>query len=484
MQLYNTLTRKKEEFKPIETGKIKMYVCGPTVYDLPHIGHIRSAFIFDVIRRYMEYAGFDVNFVRNVTDIDDKIINRAGSEIKKEGKKISFDLLKQKTQEVSAHYLGVYHEVLDIFGVCSPTREPKATENIREMIEFIKKLIDKEYAYVVGGDVYFSVGKFKGYGKLSKQNRDQMMHGVRVESAKEKQDPLDFALWKEAKTDEPFWESPWGNGRPGWHIECSVMSTNMLGTQFDIHGGGLDLIFPHHENEIAQAEAATGGTFANYWVHNGLLTVNGEKMSKSLGNYITVADFLDKYSDPDILKIAFLNSHYRSPMDYNDEKMKASRSAKERILIFLSKADKLIREADKKGVICAKAEKMSENISKKFNEVMKDDLNTALAMSVIFEAVKTGNESLTDDALKDDERVDIVSVLRDRILKSASVLGLSLDEKVTGGDLPDEIEELIRLREEARKNKNYAASDRMRDELLKNNIVVEDTPEGQVWRRK
>ncbi len=294
--LYNTLTRKKEEFRPMEDGKVKMYVCGPTVYDVPHIGHARSAYVFEVIRKYFEYAGFDVVFVRNVTDIDDKIIKKASDELRETGEDASSDILREKVREVAVRYLDVYHSAMDMLGIRPPVVEPKATESIPQMIAFIETLIQKGYAYASGKDVYFSVDKFTEYGKLSKQDKEQMMHGVRIGVEEKKRHPLDFALWKEAKPYEPCWESPWGEGRPGWHIECSVMSTGILGEQFDIHGGGLDLIFPHHENEIAQAEAATGKTFANYWIHNGLLSVNGEKMSKSLGNYIIIADFLEKYT--------------------------------------------------------------------------------------------------------------------------------------------------------------------------------------------
>ncbi|MBU0682767.1 MAG: cysteine--tRNA ligase, partial [Candidatus Omnitrophica bacterium] len=338
--IYNTLTRRKEEFKPLEEGKVRMYVCGPTVYDVPHIGHARSSYIFDWIRRYLEYSGFRVCYVRNVTDIDDKIIKKAAGELKKR-KITGTDVLCRKVKEVADYYLEIYHSQMSEMGINGPDLEPKATENISQMIEFISVLIEKGCAYEVEGNVYFSVENFAGYGKLSNRDKEQMMSAVRIDLDKRKKYPLDFALWKSVKKDEPFWESPWGKGRPGWHIECSVMSTSIFGAHFDIHGGGLDLIFPHHENEIAQAEAATGKDFANYWIHNGLLTVENEKMAKSLGNYITITDFLKKYKDPDFLKIAFLNSHYRSPMDYSDERMEESRRVKERIVVFFDKVNKL-----------------------------------------------------------------------------------------------------------------------------------------------
>ena len=389
INLYNTLTRKKEKFRPLEEGKIKMYVCGPTVYDVPHIGHARSAYIFEIVRRYFEHAGYEVFFVRNVTDVDDKIINKASEELKEISEGFTGNQLRQRVTEVAVRYLDIYHREMDMLGIRPPTVEPKATESIGEMIKFVESLIEKEYAYVVGGSVYFSVEKFKEYGKLSNQDKEQMMHGVRIGPDEKKEHPLDFALWKEAKEGEPSWESPWGAGRPGWHIECSVMSTNILGKAFDIHGGGLDLIFPHHENEIAQAEAATGKTFANYWMHNGLLSVNGEKMAKSLKNYITISDFLNKHKDPDLLKIFFLSSHYRSPVDYSDEKIDEAKRSKERIMIFLDKVSRLAQEvpaSPEESVALEamdKAQRIANDLQEKFESAMNDDFNTSTALSVI-----------------------------------------------------------------------------------------------------
>ena len=487
IRIYNTLTRKKEEFTPLEEGKIKMYVCGPTVYDVPHIGHARSAFSFDVIRRYFEYAGFQVHFVRNVTDIDDKIINKAVSELEEMGTNISGSALKTRADDVAVRYLDEYHHELDILGIKPPTVEPKATENIKQMFEFIQILIDKGFAYASGGDVYFSVEKFSGYGKLSNRNKDEMLHGVRVDVDEKKKYPLDFALWKEAKENEPFWESPWGDGRPGWHIECSVMSTNILGNRFDIHGGGLDLIFPHHENEIAQAEAATGETFANYWIHNGLLSVNGEKMSKSLGNYITISDFRTKYSDSDLLKIAFLSSHYRSPMDYSDEKMDEAHRTKERIMIFFDKVEKLEGDGDaKKDIdpsVLPGTQATINNLRIKFNEAMDDDFNTPSAMAVVFEAVKAGNECLADEDVPKADKLYITYAIKNYIVRMADVLGLSLTPAQIEADEQDEIEKLVAEREKARKSKDFNRSDEIRDVLLEKCIVVEDTPEGPVWRK-
>ncbi len=482
LTIYNTLTRKKEEFRPITRGKVSMYVCGPTVYDVPHIGHARSAHSFDVIRRYFEYTGFKVCFVRNVTDVDDKIINKALSELETEGTGASSSKrLKEKAKEVAVRYLDIYHRQMEALGIKEPTSEPKATENIPDMIKFIEKLIKKGYGYAVGGDVYFSVDEFKDYGKLSNRDKEEMLAGARVEPDEKKKSPLDFALWKEAKENEPSWSSPWGEGRPGWHIECSVMSTRLLGAQFDIHGGGLDLIFPHHENEIAQAEGATGKPFANYWVHNGLLTVGGEKMSKSLGNYITVSDFLEKHSDPDQLKLAFLTSHYRSPMDYSDGRMEEAKRAKERIMIFFDKAEKFIKESS--GGAGGKAGKVTIPLTEKFEEAMNDDFNTPLALASIFEAVSIGNERLADASMRDSVKAGELKALRDYIVSYASVLGLALSGTKIGREESRQIEKLVARREKARQAKDYKEADRIRKDLMSKGITVEDTPEGPVWRK-
>ncbi len=469
-----------------------MYVCGPTVYDVPHIGHARSAYVFDFIRRYFAHMGYDVTFVRNVTDVDDKIINKAVSELKEFGENFTSGSLKMRVTEVSSRYLEVYHNELEILGIEPPTYEPKATENIENMIRFIQVLIEKGYAYVAGANVYFSVEKFESYGKLSKQNIGEMMHGVRKEVGDDKKHPLDFALWKEAKQNEPSWQSPWGTGRPGWHIECSVMSTGILGEMFDIHGGGLDLIFPHHENEIAQAEAATGKPFANYWIHNGLLSVNGEKMSKSLGNFITIADFLEEYKDPDLLKIFFLNSHYRSPVDYGAEKIEEARRSKERILIFFDKVERIVhhahgREADESILetdFINETAKIIDGLEDKFLEAMNDDFNTSSALAVLFEAVKIGNDQLAHIDLDEIKKRHIVGAIRSFIIAHADILGLSLNPVKKKTNDSEKIENLVSERQEARKNRDYAKSDRIRDELLGMGIIVEDTPEGPVWRRK
>jgi len=487
ISLYSTLSREKKEFVPITPGSVSMYVCGPTVYDAPHIGHARSAFIFDVIRRYFEYSGMKVFFVRNVTDVDDKIINKARTELENIGEGASAARLKDRVKEVADRYLELYHREMDVLGIKHPVAEPKATENIEKMIDFIGILIKKGYAYTSGGSVYFSIEKFEGYGKLSNQDMDQMMHGVRKGEDRQKRHPLDFVLWKEVKPGEPSWASPWGEGRPGWHIECSVMSTDILGNQFDVHGGGLDLVFPHHENEIAQAEAVTEKPFANYWIHNGLLFVNGEKMSKSLGNYITISDYLEKYDDPDLLKISFLYSHYRSAMDYTGEKIEEARRAKERIMIFLDKADRALKDSGFSGEYPAgitEIQDVVDGLTEKFREAMDDDFNTPMAISVIFEAVKTGNDRLSSDIALSPDTVYFLGAIRNFILRIASVLGLSFRAAEIKSDLKTEVDRMIALREKARKEKNFKEADRIRKELSDKGVVLEDSPEGTIWRIK
>ncbi len=486
--LYNTLTRKKEEFKPINEDRVNMYVCGPTVYDVPHIGHARSAFIFDMIRRYFEYFGYEVCFVRNVTDVDDKIINKAKTELEELGGEVSSNRLKQRVREVAERYLDVYHRQMDILGIKSPVLEPKATENISKMIDFIEILIKKGYAYVSDGSVYFSIEKFPDYGKLSNQDMEQMLCAVRIDSDRGKKHDLDFVLWKEVKPFEPSWESPWGRGRPGWHIECSVMSTDLLGQQFDIHGGGLDLIFPHHENEIAQAEAATEKTFARYWIHNGLLFVNGEKMSKSLGNFITISDFFNTYDDPDLLKLAFLHSHYRSAMNYNDDKLKESRRSKERIMIFIDKTDRLYKENSNEKepplAIIKRAQELSDNFNQKFNKAMDDDFNTPVVLSVIFEAVKTGNDLMLESGIDKAGRVLLANTIKNFILKISGIIGLSLRNSDMEDSFKMEIDKMVELRQRAREEKSFAEADRLRKAISDKGVIVEDTPEGPIWRRK
>lgn len=485
IKLYNTLARKKQEFVPLEKSKVKMYVCGPTVYDVPHIGHARSAYVFDVIRRYFEYKGLGVCFVRNVTDIDDKIINKAKDELREAEEPVTSENLKRKILEVTARYLDLYHDRMRELGIKEPEFEPKATENISKIIDFIKVLIDKACAYVSRGNVYFSVESFLDYGRLSRQNKDEMLHAVRIEPDENKKHPLDFVLWKKNKEQEPFWESPWGCGRPGWHIECSVMSINILGDNFDIHGGGVDLVFPHHENEIAQARSATGSKFANYWIHNGLVTVNGEKMSKSLGNYVTIGDFLMQHKDTDILKLMFLNSHYRSPLDYNEEKVNEVKRSKERVMIFLEKTDSL-KLCAKQASLSDKKEKYELKINglkEKFDKAMNDDFNTPLAISIIFEMVKLGNGCLVERGCQDSVKAEITEIIKKNILERLDIFSLSLSLAGTDKNLKREIEKLIAEREKARKKKDFSGADIIRGKLAAMGIMVEDTPEGTIWRK-
>jgi cysteinyl-tRNA synthetase len=457
MSIYiqNSLSRKKESFEPAVSAQVNMYTCGVTVYDDCHIGHARSLYIFDVIRRYLVYRGFKVNFVRNITDIDDKIINRANE-------------LKVNWKDLVAKYIQRYYEDIEALGIFRADFEPRATDNIAEMIKYIQVLIEKGFAYASGGDVYFNVRKFSGYGKLSGQSIDAMESGVRIEPAEHKKDPLDFALWKKSKENEPFWESPWGNGRPGWHIECSVMSQKFLKVDtLDIHAGGRDLIFPHHENEIAQAEALTGKPFAKYWIHHGLLTINSQKMSKSLGNFVTIKDFLLKHRYADILKLFFLSAHYSHPIDYSEEKIVEIKQALERILIFLDKTQNLSASR--------KAGQFSdlENLRQEFIKVMDDDFNLPKGISVIFELVNAGNKKLDD--------VDYVVCTREIILELAGILGLELRREEAQVDVND----LIDKRNEARKNKDFKESDRIRKELELKGIILEDTKDGKTsWRKK
>ncbi|MCX5696267.1 MAG: cysteine--tRNA ligase [Candidatus Omnitrophica bacterium] len=461
MYIYNSLTRKKEEFIPLSPQEIRMYVCGPTVYDEPHIGHARSAYIFDVIRRYLTYKGYKVKFVRNITDVDDKIINKAKEEFPGEDLNSSFKKVAQK-------YLNSYHEALKSLGIeASGIIEPKASEYIPKMLSFIQKLIDRGAAYVADGDVYFDITKAKNYGKLSNQSLAKMESGARVVVTENKHNPLDFALWKSAKENEPSWMSPWGKGRPGWHIECSVMSSDILGNEFDIHGGGIDLIFPHHENEIAQSEAA-GEKFAKYWMHHGLLTINGQKMSKSLGNFVTVNSFLEKYKNADLLKLLFLATHYSHPVDYTDDKIQEAKQALERIVILLEKTD------DKKP--CSKAKDTGlAALKNKFMEAMDDDFNSPQALASIFELANAMNKNINDSVF--------ICEAKALLLELSGILGLQWD-KTSDKDISKEEQSLINKRNEAKKQRNFAEADKIRKELEEKGIILEDTKDGTTWRRK
>ncbi|MCX5714459.1 MAG: cysteine--tRNA ligase [Candidatus Omnitrophica bacterium] len=466
IQIHNSLTRKKEEFLPLKYPEVKMYVCGPTVYDQPHIGHARSAYIFDVIRRYLVYKGYKVFFVRNVTDVDDKIIDKARQEFN--GEDLNCAVLK-----VSNKYLDAYHADMELLGIMPPDKEPKATEYVSEanpkMQRFIEELIKREAAYVSGGDVYFDITKAKDYGKLSNQSQDNMEVGVRVAPGEKKRDPLDFALWKGAKENEPSWDSPWGKGRPGWHIECSVMSSDILGDEFDIHGGGVDLIFPHHENEIAQSEGA-GKKFARYWIHHGLLTINAQKMSKSLGNFVAIKDFMDKYNNPDLLKLFFLSAHYAHPIDYNEQKLAEARTALGRIAILHDRIEKRVTKSQ-----VAPAE--IEEAKVLFIKAMDDDFNTPRALAAIFDLVNLTNKKI--------ENVDFCVHSRALMGELLGILGITLEKP----ELPDQISESeikakIQERNNARKEKDYASSDAIRKELEEKGVILEDEKGNTTWRRK
>ena len=480
----NSLAGKKEEFTPKKAGEVRMYVCGVTVYDQSHIGHARSAFIFDVIRRYFRYSGYHVKFVKNVTDIDDKIINKAKEEFP------GLDL-KEASKKVAEKYLASYHADMKKLGIEEPDVEPKATAHLKEMFAMIDCLIKKGYAYQAGGSVYFDVKKFKKYGKLSNQSIEQMesgppagQAGVRVEAEKEKRDPLDFALWKAAKENEPSWESPWGKGRPGWHIECSAMSTEYLGENFDIHCGGRDLIFPHHENEIAQAEACTGKTFANYWMHNGLLTINSQKMAKSLGNFVTVVQVLEKYH-PEVLKIFFLQAHYTSPTDFTFEKMEEAKKARERLYNLLDRIDRLEATSAGENTELISFD-MVDDAKWQFREAMDDDFNTPEALSSIFELVGKCYKFLQEVKDITEEDIVILKYAKAAVLELGRVLGLFFREFEEGAE-SENIEALmnlvVELRDNLRAQKNFELTDKIRAELTRLGFILEDEKGKTIWRK-
>lgn len=474
MKIYNTLSGKKEEFEPIEPGKVKIYVCGPTVYNLIHIGNARPMVVFDTVRRYFIYKGYDVTYVSNFTDIDDKIIKRAIEE-------------GIPADEVAVKYIKECEKDMEGLGIGNDMLHPLATQVIPEMIDMIQTLIDKGYAYESGGTVYYRVRKFKFYGKLSKKNIDDLEAGhrdIKVAGEEHKEDPLDFVLWKPKKEGEPAWDSPWSQGRPGWHIECSVMAKKYLGDEIDIHAGGEDLIFPHHENEIAQSEAANGTAFAKYWMHNGFLRIVNkegefEKMSKSLGNFLTVRDISEQYS-LEVLRFFMLGAHYRNPINFSDDLMEAAKNGLERIKTCGMKLSEMIEKAQDKEVSGAGAE-LSEEAAKytaAFEEAMDDDFNTADAVAAVFDYVKFINTNVTEEISS-----DVLRELFDRLKSLTEVLGLELS---SGGEelLDDEIEALIKERNEARAEKNFARADEIRDMLLEKGIVLEDKRDGVRWKRR
>ncbi len=458
LQIYNSMTRRKETFQPLEEGKVGMYVCGITVYDFCHIGHARFLLVFDTVVRYLRSRGYEVNYIRNITDIDDKIINRANEN----GEGIN---------DLTERFITAMHEDTDALNMLRPDREPRATEHIQQIIDMIQRLEDNGYAYAAdNGDVYFAVSKYEDYGRLSGKKIDELRAGERVAVEEAKQDPLDFVLWKASKDGEPSWPSPWGDGRPGWHIECSAMSIDALGEEFDIHGGGQDLQFPHHENEIAQSCCSTGKTFAQLWMHNGFVRVDDEKMSKSLGNFFTIRDVMESYS-PEVIRFFILSSHYRSQLNYSDSQLDEARAALESLYIALR--DVPVSDGP-----------LEHGWANKFNEVMDDDFNTAKAVAIFHEMAREINRQ---DNKESEECMGLARTLR----QLASVLGMLQSDPETylqsgvGGDslASDEIEQLIEQRKQARQNRDFAESDRIRDMLADAGIALEDGPEGTTWRR-
>ncbi|MBQ6807419.1 MAG: cysteine--tRNA ligase [Lachnospiraceae bacterium] len=468
MKIYNTLSKRKEEFEPIVPGKVSMYVCGPTVYNLIHIGNARPMIMFDTARRYMEHKGLEVNYVSNFTDVDDKIIKKANEE-------------GVDPSVISERYIEECKKDMKALNVKPATTHPKATNEIGGMLEMIQTLIDKGHAYVAAdGTVYFKTRSFKEYGKLSHKNLDDLRGGNRsllVSGEDQKEDPLDFVLWKPKKEGEPYWESPWCQGRPGWHIECSVMSKKYLGDEIDIHAGGEDLIFPHHENEIAQSEAANGKIFAKYWMHNGFLNIDNKKMSKSAGNFFTVRDISEKY-DLQILRFFMLSAHYRSPLNFSADLMEAAKNGYERIVTSVSNLNFLLEKAQN-DAMSAEEEKLVEEAKgfiTKFDEAMDDDFNTADAISAIFELVKFANTNATEASSK-----AFVKALKEEIVMLSDICGLIVEKEAE--ILDTEIEQLIQERQDARKAKNFARADEIRDLLLEKGIILEDTREGVKWKR-
>ena len=468
MKIYNTLTRKKEELRPIEEGKVSIYVCGPTVYNYFHIGNARPFVVFDTLRKYLEYRGYKVKFVQNFTDVDDKIIKKAIEE-------------GVSAEEISTRYIKECKKDMADMNVKPATTAPQATQEIQGMIDMIQTLIDKGYAYpAADGTVYFRVKKFKEYGKLSHKNLDDLQSGFRslkVSGEDQKEDPLDFVLWKPKKEGEPSWPSPWCDGRPGWHIECSVMSKKYLGEEIDIHAGGEDLIFPHHENEIAQSECANGKTFANYWMHNAFLNIDNRKMSKSLGNFFTVREISEKY-DLQVLRLFMLSAQYRSPLNFSADLMEASKNSLERIRTAAEhQADCL--KAAKEGEMTAEEKQNQaavEELVQKFETAMDDDFNTADAISAIFEIVRLSNSTISEASTK-----AYVSYVKETMDKLCDVLGIITEKKEE--ILDSEVEDLIAKRQQARKDKNFALADEIRGQLLDMGIILEDTREGVKWKR-
>jgi cysteinyl-tRNA synthetase len=488
LRVYNTLSGKKEEFQPLVPNKVGMYVCGVTVYDYCHIGHARANIVFDIVYRYLQYSNYDVTYVRNYTDVDDKIIARANER-------------GITSRALSEEFIEAFDEDMAALGLRKPTHEPKATEHIAQIIALVEGLIAKGMAYESAGDVYYSVDKFPSYLKLSKRNMEEMQAGARIAPGELKRNPMDFALWKTAKPGEPSWESPWGAGRPGWHIECSAMSSALLGETFDIHGGGRDLIFPHHENEIAQSEGVSGKPFVKYWLHNGFVNVNQEKMSKSLGNFFTIRDILKSY-DAEVVRFFNLTAHYRSPIDFSDQNLEESRIGLTRFYEALAQLDKALDKVDKNASQGNVPESLAEPVARltqleeRFRTAMDDDFNTALAIGHMFDAVRAINRILAEESNLQGCLQEILGQGRDDLLRLGEVLGLFISEPSAwlarsaqeglseSGLSAEEIESLIGERREARANKDFARSDQIRDELAAKGVQLLDGPEGTTWKMK
>ena len=468
LKIYNTLTNSKEEFKPINPPMVLMYNCGPTVYDYFHIGNARNFVMADTIRRYLAYAGYKVKFIQNITDIDDKIINRANEQ-------------GISAQELAQKYTDIFFEQSDKLGIMRADKHPKATEYIPQMLKLISILIEKEHAYEIEGDVYFRVRSFAKYGELSGKNIDDLLEGARVEVDDRKESPLDFALWKSSKPGEPSWDSPWGKGRPGWHIECSAMSMNELGESIDIHSGGADLTFPHHENERAQSEAATGKPFVKYWIHNGFLNINNQKMSKSLGNFFTINEVLEKFS-PLTVRYFLLSAHFRHPLNFSSENLQEAQSAIERIKDCIVTTEKLLETA---GHTANDYKGLDDSYIAKFKEAMDDDFNTAKTLGVIFDIVAELN-SLRKNGDLNEKTVNSLVSLINTIKEISSILGLDIFKKETSSEnnLEDKLLDfLVELRIDLRKNKNFQLADKIRDRLKELSITIEDHPQGTIWKK-
>lgn len=467
MKVYNTMTRKKEEFIPLEEGKVKMYVCGPTVYNFIHLGNARPFTVFDTLRRYFEYRGYEVTYVQNFTDVDDKIIKRSHEE-------------GISPEEVAEKYIKEYFIDCDGLGIKRATVHPQVTDNIKEIISFIQDLVDKGYAYESNGDVLFRTREFKEYGKLSHQNIEELELGARIDVDDKKEDPLDFVLWKAKKDGEPGWKSPWGEGRPGWHIECSVMSSRYLGNTIDIHAGGQDLQFPHHENEIAQSECRNGHVFANYWMHNGYINVDGEKMSKSLGNFFTVREIAEKY-DLGLVRFFLLSTHYRNPVNFSDTILDQAKAGLERLTNARDNAEFIMSKLEDTKMSSEETGLVDElnSYKTKFIEAMDDDLNTSDAISAIFELAKFMNTNIKDTSSK-----EFIGLNIDLFNELTGVLNIANKSVEENDDLARTVEEMIAKRAEAKKNKDFALADKIREELLEMGIVIEDTRQGVKWKIK